>query len=92
MQSRRDDCIALFYLLQYFMNGNLWWFNEVQHRSNLRGVIGQLKLQMSVRDMCQGKAAKLVPFGEEVMKYKFSEMPNYSKLKHLLIGILLEQD
>jgi hypothetical protein len=89
MQSRRDDLISLFYLLQFFMNGSLWWYNEVQHEQNLRGVIGQLKIKMKAHEMCRGKAKNLIPFGEEVMSYKFQEMPNYAKLKHLLVCVLL---
>jgi hypothetical protein len=34
----------------------------------------------------------LAPFVEEIYKLKFSDEPNYSKLKFLLTQVLLQQD
>jgi len=34
----------------------------------------------------------LIPFAEEIYSYKFSEKPNYNKLRFLLTKELMEQD
>jgi hypothetical protein len=47
---------------------------------------------MTPKLLCSGEAQPLVPFASEVFKYTFEEQPDYSRLKFMLIQILLEQD
>jgi hypothetical protein len=44
---------------------------------------------MTPKSLCDGMARALEPFVSEVFNYKFSETPNYSKLKHLLASFLM---
>jgi hypothetical protein len=52
----------------------------------------KIKLNMTPEKMCQDQAALLLPFIQEASSYEFDEEPNYSKLKHLLSLILLDQN
>jgi len=39
---------------------------------------------LKIRDLCQGEAKVLKGYAKAVLKLKFAEEPNYSKLEHLL--------
>lgn len=41
-------------------------------------------------ELCVGPAEILLPFCKEIFSLKFDEEPNYRKLKHFLVSILLE--
>jgi hypothetical protein len=47
---------------------------------------------MTPEKLCQGKAKNLLPFAKAVFKLKFSETPDYAKLKHLLSIVLLDEN
>ena len=41
-------------------------------------------------ELCVGPAQILLPFCKEIFSLSFDEEPNYRKLKHFLVSILLE--
>lgn len=88
--SRRDDLISLAYLTVFLVQGELTWFKgqKTDHPKFFENV-SEIKLQMTPKGLCVGKAKALEPMVKEIFEYKFDEAPNYSKLKHLLACFLL---
>jgi hypothetical protein len=92
-QSRRDDLISLAYLLCFFMQGKVSWFDssKIKEKEFFKK-IKRLKRKHTPADLCAGHANRLKAFVEACFGIQFTEDPDYPKLKHLLVKALLERD
>ena len=89
--SKRDDLISLVYLLLYLFKELPIPCRQVGTLKEDFDHILQIKKQLSIDDLCQGRRARtLKPFVEEVFSYKYNEKPYYNKLRHLLTSQLLD--
>lgn len=91
-QSRRDDLIAVAFLLCFLIAGEFRWLGDLKFDSpSFFKKVQKIKIKLKVEELCTGRAACLLNFCKEAMKIKFREAPNYQKLKHLLRCALLER-
>jgi hypothetical protein len=67
-QSRRDDFISLVYLLVFFANGKLPWFDGHLNKSDKRFFqnVSRMKQDLIVTELCCDRASFLIPFAQEV--------------------------
>jgi len=76
--SRRDDLESLFYIILYFLRGQLPW-QGLKHRTRVKKSvrIAQIKEKLTIEELCRG----LPPVFEEYIKYvrslDFDETPDY---------------
>lgn len=96
---RRDDLISLCYLLVYMVDGaspfniNLGYPRTPEVRQREFKEIRELKVNMPLKTLCGSPAAKkLLPFMEGIFALEFEDKPDYSKLRFLLVKILLDKD
>ena len=81
-KSRSDDIESLGYILVYLIKGFLPW-----ESSNDAINIGQIKLSISLNDLCFGLSFNLWEFIAYSWNLKFHEKPNYNYLRDLLINL-----
>ena len=81
-KSRRDDIESLGYILVYLIKGFLPW-----ESSNDAINIRQIKLSISLNDLCFGLSFNLWEFIAYSWNLKFHEKPNYNYLRDLLINL-----
>ena len=63
-----------------------------QDKKTLFKSVGKLKIKLRPKDLCTGSALELLPFCEDIFMLKFEEEPNYGKLRHMLVSILLKEN
>lgn len=51
--------------------------------------IRSFKLEMTPEKLCMGNARDLLPFVKEVFSYKYKAEPYYTKLKFMLVKVLV---
>lgn len=88
--SRRDDLIALFYLIVYlFKKGNLpgTTCDEDTDVNEEFKIIRDAKMNQTTKDVCFGNTKDLAAFKREVFSYRFKDLPNYENLRKLLIQL-----
>ena len=88
--SRRDDLIALFYLIVYlFKKGNLpgTTCDEETDVNEEFKIIRDAKMNQTTKDVCFGNTKDLAAFKREVFSYRFKDLPNYENLRKLLIQL-----
>jgi hypothetical protein len=54
--------------------------------------VSKVKLAMTPEKLCIDESVVLLPYCREVFSIAFKEEPNYSKLKYLLISVLLNKN
>ena len=99
MSSRRDDLIALVYVLIYMLDPKkLTFIDQVLSvdKDQQFDIVKAEKLKMQTKDLCgvraeDSRAFYITKFVDEVMSYKFEETPDYNKLRFLLEKILLDK-
>lgn len=84
-QSRRDDLIAICYVLIYFANnGELPWSDYItNHKLAVR-----MKNDLDIDELLQNRADQVKELYKEVMNMKFEDKPNYNKLKQIFLQYL----
>jgi casein kinase 1 len=89
--SRKDDIESLMYLIVYLLNGSLLGLllEEDVSKNEAFKIIQSAKNKSNVDDVCTDFANNLKKFYKEVMSIKFTEKPDYQKLKSLLEEALL---
>ncbi|KAH9911420.1 casein kinase I isoform alpha-like protein [Fomitopsis serialis] len=83
--SRRDDLIALAYILLFFVRGSLPWQGipgSAKTKRNDQLVRAKAKAKPS--QLCKGLPTPFCVFVEYVMRLKFDERPNYLYIRNLL--------
>ena len=91
--SRRDDLQSLVYLMAFFLkDGEFLDFDysklQNQTEEHLFKKTKASKLKMTDEEICSGKALCILEFAREVNQIKFSEKPDYDKLRNLLTDII----
>lgn len=88
-QSRRDDLESIGYVLLYFLRGNLPWQGvKVKEGEKHYEKIGNVKMNTSVDELCDGFPEELKYYFNYVRQLEFEEEPNYNFLLELFEGIL----
>ena len=87
--SRRDDLIALLYLLTFLLNGGIL-LGHSEYDLNLTQVefFELMKQTKRRKHPCTEKAKCLKQFGNEIFRMGFQTKPDYEKLKELLIDAI----
>ena len=99
MSSRRDDLIALVYVLIYMMDQKrLSFIDRVLKvdKDQQFDIVKAEKFRMETKDLCganeeESRAFHISQFVQEIMDYKFEETPDYNKLRFLLEKVLLDK-
>ena len=96
--SRRDDLISLVYNLIYMLDSKrLSFIRKVKTSDeNFFEKVKEAKLGMTIDDLCgmnlaESRTFLIRPFIDEVMSYRFNDVPNYQKLKFMLEKVLLDK-
>lgn len=90
-QSRRDDLIALGYVLAYFLRGSLPWMSvETTNQSSKYRQIISIKRELLPEQLFDGFPHQFVDFFKSVQNLQFTEIPNYSLYRSLFHEALIE--
>jgi casein kinase I family protein HRR25 len=89
-QGRRDDLESLFYIIIYFIKGELPWQNiKSKTRLEKYGKIYEIKKKVTENgDLCEGLPLEMKKILDYILGLNFSEKPNYLMLKNAVNGIL----
>eukprot|EP01029_Cantina_marsupialis_P007721 TRINITY_DN187503_c1_g1_i1.p1 TRINITY_DN187503_c1_g1~~TRINITY_DN187503_c1_g1_i1.p1 ORF type:complete len:508 (-),score=143.46 TRINITY_DN187503_c1_g1_i1:632-2155(-) len=83
--SRRDDIESLAYLLVWFIKGKLPWQSlKLPKGVSKLQAIGEMKGEMSSKDLCKGLPNEFVRYMEYSRNLRFHEYPDYKFLHGLL--------
>jgi hypothetical protein len=84
--------ISLAYLTVYLVTGELNWFKGLKSSDpKIFEKVKRIKNKMTPKSLCVERAVDLEPFVHEIFNYQFEDTPNYPKLKHQLVGFLLQR-
>lgn len=90
-QSRRDDLESIGYVLMYFLRGNLPWQGvRVKEGEKHYEKIGNVKMNTSVDELCEGFPEEIKYYFNYVKQLEFEEEPNYNFLLELFEGVLIK--
>ena len=90
-QSRRDDLESIGYVLMYFLRGNLPWQGvKVKEGEKHYEKIGNVKMNTSVDELCEGFPEEIKYYFNYVKQLEFEEEPNYNFLLELFEGVLIK--
>ena len=105
-QSRRDDLISLSYLLVFLIDGDLKFLKNEQQQNQQADAdqVDQVKFKeddflrlrkaknsMKPAELCDSEESMmLLNFIEEIFQYRYSDTPNYDKLRYMLFKILAD--
>ena len=88
-QSRRDDLESLFYILLYFLRGNLPWQGiKIENKEERYKKICELKKNISINELCSGFPFEFETFLNYIRNLEFTQVPDYNYLKNLLKSVL----
>ena len=84
-QSRRDDIESLGYMMVYLMKGHLPWQGMINSNPKKKYErIKKLKLEIDLRDLCDGLPKECIKFIQYARDMKFEDRPNYNYLRGLI--------
>ena len=98
-QSRRDDMISLCYFMLYLVDGDLAFLQNEEEDSDGQNMLRQeefnkikhMKSILTPELLCESPEGKrLLPFFKEVFSLRFTQRPDYDKLRFMLLKIMLE--
>lgn len=90
-QSRRDDMEQLAYIAIYMLRGKLPWSGlRLQDRDEKERVIGQMKNEMSIQQICSKCPRAFETFLTYTRCMKFEEDPQYNMCQMLFRSVLEE--
>jgi len=92
--SRRDDLEAICYMLIYFAKGVLPWQNKAKttEKKNIFETIGNIKLTVSVEELCDGLPICFMDYLKYCRKLKFAERPDYTYIENLFIDTIKQNN
>ena len=90
--SRRDDIISLMYLLIYCVNSNLSWIDIARPIADQFDEIGRYKLCTKAQEFCSNSTKFLYPLLKYAYRLRYTERPDYDKIKFMFMKILLDKD
>ncbi|CAD8158351.1 unnamed protein product [Paramecium octaurelia] len=82
---RKDDLESLFYVIFYFLRGNLPWQNIPVEDSERNRIVGEMKQTISVQELTAMKCPEFIKIFQYIRKLKFDEQPDYEFIKDLLV-------
>ncbi|CAD8069973.1 unnamed protein product [Paramecium sonneborni] len=82
---RKDDLESLFYVIFYFLRGQLPWQNIPVESCERNRVVGNIKQTISIQELASIKCPELIKIFQYIRKLKFQEQPDYEFIKDLLI-------
>ncbi len=83
--SRRDDVMALGFVMIYFFKGKLPWMNVYANSKEERyQLIKEIKLTTSPEELCQGCPIGMQHFIRHSKDLRFEQKPNYKLLRSYL--------
>ncbi|CAD8074522.1 unnamed protein product [Paramecium sonneborni] len=82
---RKDDLESLFYVIFYFLRGQLPWQNIPVESSERNRIVGEMKQSISVQELTSIKCPELIKIFQYIRKLKFQEEPDYEFIKDLLL-------
>jgi len=90
--SRRDDLLALGYVLLHFLRGNLPWLRiSAKDKKARNELIRRRKAQTADCDLCKGLPQEFVKYFEYCRALDFYARPDYKKLQRLMDSILARE-
>ncbi|CAD8075944.1 unnamed protein product [Paramecium sonneborni] len=82
--SRKDDLESLFYVIIYFLRGNLPWQNMPVEDSERNRLVGEMKQTIPLAELIGNKLPELIKAFSYIRKLKFEEKPNYEFIINLI--------
>jgi len=87
-QSRRDDLESVFYLIVYFLKGELPWQGiRGKTKSEKKEKIKLKKKETSVKDLCKGLPIEFYEIFLYIRSMKYEEKPNYDLIINMLNAV-----
>lgn len=84
--------MSLAYLLIFLVEGKTSWVEKGIGKRNVFETVGKAKREKGPKDLCLNESKGLLPFVKLAFSYVYSDQPDYSKLKFLLISALMDND
>ena len=94
-QSRRDDLESLFYIIVYFMKGELPWQGiKYKNKSEKYNKIFEIKKKSTEKggELCDSIPNELQTILDYILGLEFTEKPNYSMIKSIIDFILAKSN
>eukprot|EP00928_Gymnodinium_smaydae_P017672 TRINITY_DN16763_c0_g1_i1.p1 TRINITY_DN16763_c0_g1~~TRINITY_DN16763_c0_g1_i1.p1 ORF type:complete len:367 (-),score=64.75 TRINITY_DN16763_c0_g1_i1:1666-2733(-) len=87
--SRRDDLLAVGYVLLHFLRGDLPWLNvSAKDKKSRNRKIGRRKAETSDAELCEGFPQQFVDYFTYLRSLGFYDEPDYQRLQRLFDDIL----
>ncbi|KAM3133923.1 hypothetical protein pb186bvf_014038 [Paramecium bursaria] len=82
--ARKDDLESLFYVIIYFLRGNLPWQNLQVQEKDRTTAVGELKQKIELNELCNGLPHEFVEILAYLRTLSFYEEPDYTFILGLL--------
>jgi serine/threonine protein kinase len=94
-QNRRDDIESVGYMIIYFFRKELPWQgikDDPQKKDTRSSKIFKMKQSMSLEELCQNCPSFMIEYMKYCRMLKYTEVPNYYKLKALFLNCMTENN
>lgn len=83
--SRRDDLESWFYIIMYFLRGNLPWMgHKDKDKQKYHRKIKNIKMQTKIEELAEGYPHEFMLIFTHIKNLKFNEQPDYIYIMSLL--------
>lgn len=90
--SRRDDLLALGYVLVHFLRGGLPWLGlKAKAKKAKHALIAKKKLETSDEELCAGFPFEFVQYFKYCKSLDFYDRPEYARLQGLFDDIMIRE-
>merc|ERR1719199_457576 len=90
--SRRDDLLALGYVLLHWLRGGLPWLRiSAKDKKQRNELIRKRKAATSDEELCKGLPNEFVKYFEYLRALEFYDRPDYKRLQRLLDAVLAQE-
>lgn len=91
--SRRDDLLALGYVLLHLLRGDLPWLKVSSKDKKVRNEkIRKKKAETSDEQLCSGFPVQFIEYFQYLRSLQFCDEPDYARLQRILDAVLEEED
>ena len=92
-QGRRDDMIAIGYVLMYFLRGSLPWQGlKVSKKEDRYQKIYDMKMRTTSEELCKGFPRQFMEYIEYTKNMEFEQEPDYDYLRGLFRQVMNERE
>ena len=92
-QGRRDDMIAIGYVLMYFLRGSLPWQGlKVSKKEDRYQKIYDMKMRTTSEELCRGFPRQFMEYIEYTKNMEFEQEPDYDYLRGLFRQVMNERE